>query len=271
MTILQAIILGIVQGITEFLPISSSAHLVLVPYIFDWQLPADQIFSFDVLIQLGTLVAVIVYFRKDLYELIVGFFSALLKRDWGSGSFRLGILLILASVPAGIIGLALKDLVEKVFHHAGITGLFLIVTAGILLLAERLGKRERTAGEQKWGDALIIGLFQALSIFPGISRSGATIAGGMLRNLRREEAARFSFLMSIPVLFMAGLVSALDLGGSADLSGFLPVLLVGFFVSALVGYASIHWLLSFLKTRPLYVFSIYCAVIGLITIVLFYG
>ncbi len=271
MTIFQAIILGIIQGVTEFLPISSSAHLVIVPFLFNWQIPEEQVFPFDVLVQVGTLVAVIIYFRKEIWRLIVGFFRACLERRWDDDQFRLGINLVLASIPAGILGLAFNDLIESFFHQPGVTGIFLLVTALILFIAERLGKRQNQMEAISKGDAILIGLAQAFSMLPGISRSGATISTGMLRNLKREDAARFSFLMSIPVMAMAGLMSSLDLVQMPNLNTFLPVMLVGFLVAGVVGYLAIHWLLKFLKTKPLYIFSIYCTVVGILIIVLYYG
>ena len=271
MTILHALVLGIIQGLTEFLPISSSAHLVIVPFIFNWEFPAEQVFPFDVLVQMGTLVGVIVYFFKDLVKLVVGFFSAVRSKDWQDEQFRLGINLVIATIPAGIIGLLFNDLIEEVFHHPGVTGIFLLFTALFLFLGERLGKRTKSMLELKWLDALIFGIGQALAVFPGISRSGATMSAGMLRKTKRDDAARFSFLMSIPVMLMAGVFSAVDIGSLPDLNTFLPVLLVGFLTSLVVGYVSISWLLRFLRTKSLYPFVIYCAVLGIVTIICFYA
>lgn len=270
MSIFQAFVLGIVQGLTEFLPISSSAHLVIVPFLLDWQFPAEQVFPFDVLVQLGTLVGVIAYFWKDLVHLVFGFLKAAAKRDWQDDQFRLGKNTVLASIPAGLVGLALKDTVERVFHHPGLTGVFLLVTAGILLIAERFGKHIKKLEQISWLDSIIIGIGQALAVFPGISRSGATISAAMFRDLRRDDAARFSFIMSIPIMLLAGMYSAMDISGLTDWTSFLPVLVVGFVTSAVVGYLSIFWLLRFLRTRTLLPFVFYCLVVGLATIFLFY-
>ncbi len=199
MSMLQAIILGIIQGLTEFLPVSSSAHLVLVPFFFGWSLPADQAFAFDVLVQMGTLLAVIVYFRKDLLQIVVGFLQGIIqRRPFGSPQANMGWYLILATIPAGIFGLLVKDKVEAAFQSPVATALFLLGTAAILFISEWIGKRTRPLESLTWKDALWIGCAQAISIFPGISRSGSTIAGGLLRNIERKSAARFSFLMSIP-------------------------------------------------------------------------
>lgn len=263
MTLIQSLILGIIQGLTEFLPISSSAHLVLVPYLFGWQIPEAQIFPFDVLVQLGTLGAVIIYFWKDLWSIVRDFFKALVARQpFGSENARLGWYLILATIPAGLAGVLIKDVVEAAFNSVTATAIFLFATALLLVLAELLGKRTRSYSDIKWLDALVIGLFQMISLFPGVSRSGSTIVGGMFRKLERPAAARFSFLMAVPVMLGAGLVSlkdALEMPGFGD---FLPVILVGFIAALLVGYLAIHWFLTFLGKRSLYVFAIYCALLG---------
>ena len=267
MSIFQAIILGIVQGLTEYLPISSSAHLVIVPYLLGWTLPADQVFPFDVLVQVGTLVAVIIYFWKDLWAILKSWVSCLIKRNpFAEQDARMGWYLILATIPAGILGLLLQHQVESVFQNPIGTASFLLVTAALLVAAEHFGKRSRQFGAIDWKDALWIGAWQAISIFPGISRSGSTISGGMFRNLDRNSAARFAFLMSVPVMLAASLVSLLDLRKVSHLSSFLLPMAIGFTVAAVVGYFSIRWLLSFVARRPLYIFSIYCAALGAMTL-----
>lgn len=268
MTILQSIILGIIQGLTEFLPISSSAHLVLIPELFGWNIPEAQVFPFDVLVQLGTLVAVIIYFWTDLWKIIKAFFQGLINRKpFEDANARLGWYLILASVPAMFSGILLKSKVEEVFNDPNATAYFLFGTAALLVLAETIGKRTRNLMEMKWFDALWIGLFQAVSIFPGISRSGSTIVGGMTRHMDRSSAARFSFLMSIPVMLGAGLISTLDVIKMPDLGSFLPIILIGFIAALLVGYLSIHWLLNFLTKRSFYIFAVYCVALGALVLI----
>lgn len=268
MTILQAILLGIVQGLTEFLPVSSSAHLVLVPFFLNWTLPAEQVFVFDVLVQLGTLVAVIVFFWKDLWGIVQAWVKALLARKpFGDPQARMGWYLILATIPAGLLGVLIKDTVEAAFHSALAVGGFLIVTAALLYIAEWLGKRSRKLEEMTWKDALVMGIGQAGAIFPGVSRSGATITAGMLRGLDRPAAARFSFLMSVPVMLAAGVLSIFDVAEMPGLSAFLPSLVVGFISAAVVGYFAIRWLLGYLVRHSLKGFAIYCAALGLLTIV----
>src|SRR4030043_2013783 len=240
MTLLQSIILGIIQGLTEFLPISSSAHLVITPYILNWQIPAQEAFIFDILVQLGTLLAVIVYFRKDLYRIIIGVINGLIhKHPFLEPSSRLGWMLVLATIPAVVAGVLFKDPVERAFGSPVVTGLLLFGTAALLVIAELVGKRTRQIETTSWMDALIIGLFQVISLLPGISRSGSTITGGMIRNLERPSAARFSFLMSVPVMIGAGTLATVDLIQAANFSTQLPTVMAGFVIAAIVGYLSI--------------------------------
>ncbi len=269
MTILQALILGVVQGITEFLPISSSGHLVLVPALFGWQIPQEQIFPFDVLVQLGTLVAVIVYFWQDLWQLVTAVITGLIKKQpFGSTQAKTGWFLVLATMPAVIVGVLVKDVVESAFNSSLATALFLWLTALILFFAEKTSQQIKSNQQMTWKDALGIGLFQVLAIFPGVSRSGSTIGGGMFLNFQRKEAARFSFLMSIPVMIGAGVLSIPDLLQIPDLNSFLPSMLIGFLAAMLVGYLSIHWLLKFLTGNSLKGFAIYCAAAGLLGIII---
>lgn len=261
MTFLQSIILGIIQGLTEFLPISSSAHLVIVPYLFGWQIPAQDGFVFDVLVQLGTLLAVIIYFRLDLYKIILEVIKGLRSRQpFSEPASRMGWLLVLATIPAIIAGVLFKDAVERAFASPVAVALFLLVTGAFLVVAEWLGKRNRGLQSITWLDALITGLFQAISLLPGISRSGASITGGMMRDLDRPSAARFAFLMSVPVMIGAGVLAVGDLVRIPNFSQQIPTLIAGFIIAAIVGYLSIRWLLAYLVKRPLYIFAGYCLV-----------
>jgi undecaprenyl-diphosphatase len=267
MTFFQAIILGIVQGLTEFLPISSSAHLVLIPYLLGWQIPISQAFVFDVLVQLGTLAAVIIYFRKDLWEIISEWsFGIFHWVPFGNFNSRMGWYLILATIPAGLLGITIKSKVEEVFNNPILTASLLFGTAILLVIAEQVGKRTRSIKGMNWKDALWVGIFQAISIFPGISRSGSTISGGMIRDLDRPSATRFAFLMSIPVMIAAGSIGMLDLIKIPNVAAFLSVIAVGFLTAAVVGYLSIRWLLGYITKRSFYPFAIYCAVFASLTI-----
>lgn len=269
MTAFQAFILGIVQGITEFLPVSSSGHLVLTPYILDWHIPEEQVFVFDVLVQIGTLVAVIAYFWKDLWAIL----RVTATTFWKPGAFqqdevRLGAYLIVATIPAVLFGVLFKDAVEAAFSNPSFTIAALIFTALLLNAAERASKRTRTMDEIGWTDALLVGIFQVLALFPGVSRSGATISGGMFRNLDRASAARFSFLMAVPVMLGAGGLALFDLFAVPDMEAFLVPMGIGFITAGVVGYFSIRWLLRYLTHNSLTTFSIYLIVISTLILVL---
>ncbi|NMC55385.1 MAG: undecaprenyl-diphosphate phosphatase, partial [Chloroflexi bacterium] len=226
-------------------------------------IPAEQIFPFDVLVQLGTLVAVIIYFWRDILEICKAIFSDFKAKKLGSSSeSRLGWFLILATIPAGAAGLLLKDMVEQAFGSPSAAAFFLFGTALLLILAELIGKRNRDLIDLRWFDALWIGLFQVLALFPGLSRSGSCMAGGMTRHLARRSAGRFSFLMAIPVMAAAGLLSVFDLLKVPNLGQFIPVMLVGFIIAGVVGYLSISWLMNFVQSHSLFIFAGYCLFLG---------
>jgi len=270
-SVFQAIILGIVQGFSEFLPISSSAHLVLVPAIFGWIFPEDQIFPFDVLVQLGTLVAVIIFFWSDLVKMAKAFFDGIVKKKpFKDSDSRLAWYIILATIPAGIIGLLFDDVVESAFKSPWLATVFLLLTALMMWLAEHFSRQDRDLEKTTWLDAIVIGFAQALAVFPGISRSGSTISAGMGRHIDRASAGRFSFLMSIPIMLASGLLGVKGLLEVEDLAAFLPVMLVGFSVAGIVGYLSIRWLLNILRSKSLKMFSYYCIGFAIISVLLIY-
>jgi len=268
MTFIQTIILGLVQGLTEFIPVSSSAHLVLVPFFLGWKIPITEAFIFDVLIQIATLTAVMSYFLQDVVRILRAMWIGVIsKKVFYSQDAKIGWLLIVATIPAGITGLLIKPLVKSAFDSPMAVGIFLLITAVLLLLAELLGSRRRSFDNLTLKDAIWMGMLQALAIFPGVSRSGATITAGMLGGLDRQSAARFSFLMSIPIMLAAGLMSLVDLVKSAVDFQQLAAIGVGCITAAIVGYLSIRWLLRYLVNRSLFIFSIYCAIVGGITII----
>jgi len=277
MTVIQAIILGIVQGLTEFLPVSSSAHLVLVPYLAGWNLDQGFAFVFDVLVQLGTLAAVIYYFRKDLWEIIKAWIHGIkMRQPFADQNSRMGWYLILATIPAGIAGLLLKNKVEAAFASPMLTAVFLFVTAILLTSAELFhrqverSKQGRLLSGLNTTDALMIGLFQALSIFPGISRSGATISGGIFRKFDRQGAARFAFLMSVPIMLAAGILGVKDLLDVPNVGQMAGLVLIGFILAGLVGYLVIKWFIGYLRGKSLLPFAIYCAILALVVIAVTY-
>lgn len=263
MTLYQSIILGVIQGASEFLPISSSGHLVLAPYVFGWQIPPLEAYVFDVLVQVATLAAVLIYYQKDLLQIIKSMFKGLSAgKPLIDTHARLGWYLILATIPAGLAALFLKDTFEKAFSSPKSAAIFLICTSLFLITAEVFGSRTRSLDTASWYDALLIGIFQIFALFPGISRSGSTISGAMIRGLNRESAARFSFLMAVPVMFAAGIFAVSDLVNAPGLVAKLPIYGAGFITAALVGYLSIRWFISYLSKQSLYLFAGYCAILG---------
>jgi undecaprenyl-diphosphatase len=269
MTLFQSIVLGIVQGLTEFIPISSSGHLVLVPHLLGWEIAPEANFVFNVLVQVATLVAVFAYFWSDIVTIIRVTLQDIKERQPSAHfSSRLAWLIVIATIPAGLMGLFLNETFEKAFSSPTATSIFLLVTAALLVTAEKLGKRSRALSEMTWVDAIWIGISQILALLPGISRSGATITGGMTRNLERAGSARFSFLMSIPIMIAAGVFASFKLTRISDFVELLPVFAAGFIAAAATGYLAIHWLLKFLSSRSLYGFAIYCAAFGILNLVI---
>jgi undecaprenyl-diphosphatase len=269
----RALVLGAVQGLTEFIPVSSSAHLVLVPFLLRWPVPG---LAFDVAVHLGTVVALLVYFARDLAAIAAGAARTAAGRgdDDDRSNVRLLLLLAVGSVPAAVAGLLLEGIFEDLFTGreavddigAPVTAGFLVVTAVLLFAAEavygRRVARGRSVSEVTVADAVIIGILQAVAIAPGISRSGATISAGMFRGLSREAAARFSFLLSLPAILGAALVALPDVPPGADLGPFLA----GAAAAAVVGFAAVAFLLRYLRTRTMRPFAVYC--VGLAVVAL---
>lgn len=270
MDLIQAFILGIIQGATEFLPVSSSGHLVLVPWLLGWPAPG---LAFDTVLHLGTAVAVVAYFGRDWTVLIRAALRSLRERSLADANARLAWYVVLGTVPAAVLGYLLEDFFERLFARPVAAAAFLLVTAALLAASEYRGRRERDLNTLTLLDALLIGLGQAVAILPGISRSGATIATGLARNLKREPAARFSFLLATPVIVGAGALQVVDLAQAGGLETRAPALAIGFLAATLVGFGCIHFLLRHLQKRQLYPFAIYCAItgVGCLIVALFRG
>ena len=269
MDIIQAIILGIVQGLTEFLPVSSSAHLVFMTDIFG--LPQNV--AFDTILHLGTLVAVVGYFWKDILTIISAFISSVL--DIFRGRFKEGLeekpfkklswLLVIGTIPAGLAGILFQKQFEALFSDVLYVGFFLIVTGLLLWGAERVKPGTKDVKDITFKNALVIGLFQAIAIAPGISRSGATISAGLFSGLNRELAARFSFLLSIPAILGAAIVQMRHIN-SIDIS---TITLIASFLAAMIfGYLAIKLLLKIIKERTLMIFAYYCWIVGVAAIII---
>lgn len=258
MTTLQAIILGIVQGLTEFLPVSSSGHLVIFQHIFGIQ---EAPLTFDVLVHLGTLVAVFVAFWQDIVSILRHPFS------------KLTGLIVVGCIPAGLAGYLLAPLFERSFESLLVVGLGLLFTGAILRLSENMAYRTlnfKEVGETSYLDVLLIGLLQALAIVPGISRSGSTISAGLMAGLDRDFAARFSFLLSIPVIIGAGVFQLHDVFSSGFSTANITPYLVGPLTAAIFGYLAIRLVVRLVRNGRLSVFSYYCWALGAATLVAYF-
>jgi undecaprenyl-diphosphatase len=257
--ILQAIVLGIIQGLTEFMPISSSAHLVVVPWLFGWNDPALASLSFDVALHMGTLLALLVFFARDWGRLIEGGIRSIVEGKIGDDvDRRMAWFLVIACIPGGIAGVLLESKIESTFHVNPIPanamvlmGVIIAVMGGLLFLAERLARHTRSIEQVTLKDSILIGLAQALAVFPGVSRSGSTITAGLAVGLDRESAARFSFLLATPIVGAAGVKSLFDLlhgaGAAAFTRGELMLFPLGFAAAAVSGFLCIKYLLKFLR------------------------
>jgi undecaprenyl-diphosphatase len=253
MNIVHAMALGLIQGLGEFLPISSSAHLILAPWLFGWP---DQGLAFDVALHWGTLAAVLVYFRKDLWLLAKGFWDSLFKttqnlRD--DFNQRMAWLLVIASVPGALVGKLLEEQAEHAFRNPMLIAATLGTFALILLAADHFGRKRKQLEKIRWWEAVVIGCGQALAIVPGVSRSGSTIAAGLALGFQRADAARFSFLLSVPIVFGAGLVNLRNLETCEDPAA----LAVGFMTSAVSGFLAIRYLLRYVAKHDFRIFVWY--------------
>jgi undecaprenyl-diphosphatase len=271
--LIQAIVMGIVQGLTEFLPVSSSGHLIIVPALLGWDDPFIGSLNFSVMLHLGTLVALLLFFRADWMRLIPAWFASVRDRSIGSDpDRRLAWLLALSTIPAVIAGLVLNDVIETAFREVRLVAVTLVVGGAILWLAERVGRQNRGIGELSTAGALGIGAAQALALVPGISRSGISISAGLFAGLDREAAARFSFLMATPITAGAGLYEARKvLTGETGVDVQLVPLLAGMVAALVAGLVAISFLLRFLRTYPTTIFVVYRVVLAAVVVVAWLG
>ena len=286
MPILEAIVLGIVQGLTEFLPVSSTAHLALFPWLVtrlglaNW---SDPGLTFDVALHAGTLFAILLYFWRTWIQILRAAFGGKVVRFSETSDDRRDLTpeeqrrerqllwyMIAASVPAGLAGALLEKHIETTFRAPALVASMLILVAIVMWLAERAGRFKKPLPQITLGDALTVGALQAIAVIPGVSRSGITIAGGLFRNFTRDAAARFSFLLSTPIIAGAALLKAHELRKEGLPAGMHAPFLVGILVSAFVGYAAIAWLIRYLQSNSLRVFIVYRIVAGVAVIALAY-
>ena len=270
MNLVHALILGIIQGLTEFLPVSSTAHLLIGQKLLG--IPAnDAVFSFLVIIQLGTILSLMLYFSSEIWKIAISVLSNLKEvKNFHSLPFdaRIGWYILLATVPALIAGLIFKDMLEKLFANQFFEASIRLLTAALIMtLGEYLGKHSRKLESITWKDGLFIGLMQVIAVFPGASRSGTTISAGLLKNFDRPSAAKFAFLMSVPVMLAAGAYESISLIQNPGFTQILPAIIVGFVAATVVGWFAVRWFMGYLSNNSLYKFALYCLVIGLICLI----
>ncbi len=258
MDILQIIVLALVQGLTEFLPISSSAHLILVPFITDWP---DQGLAFDVAVHVGTLTAVVMYFRKEINKMFFAWFASL--KGAHSEDSKLAWAVLIGTIPVGLVGLLFKDVISEHLRTPLVIAATTIIFGLLLWYADWSGKRHRDEHSLSWKDIIVIGCAQAIALIPGTSRSGITITAGLMLGLTAQASARFSFLLSIPVIVLAGGVETLDYLKVANIND-MNDLVVGAVISAISAYACIHFFLKLLERVGMTPFVLYRLVLGMV-------
>lgn len=271
--LLRAAILGLVQGLTEFLPVSSSGHLILMRDVFGWEMLGNQHLNkmFDVMLHAGTFLALVLYFYKDIVALLRAFVASLRHGVRGNAEGRLAWAIAIGTIPAVVFGVAAQDVIETKLGTPVLVAIQLIVFALILLWAERAGRKQRSLGEAGVRDGVWVGLAQALALAPGVSRSGITMTAGLARGMKKETAARFSFLLSIPVVGGTAAYSVLSLvkHPGAMPSDSVGMFVVGLLAAALSGYFVIGYLLRYLQTRSLAPFVVYRIALGVVLLVWF--
>jgi len=270
MDIIQGIIIGIVQGLTEFLPVSSSAHLIFAHNL----LGVESSLAFSTFLHLGSLLAVLIFFRADIYKMLRAWLLSIgdiLQRRFREGFYsdpykRLAWYVIIATIPVGLVGILFESQVDALFAGAlYVPGFFLFVTGTILYLSQRMASGQIDMSHMAWFQSLFMGLGQACAIMPGLSRSGTTIAAGLVVGLDKEFAAKFSFILSIPAIFGAFLVQLKDIGLSMGTDG--AAVMLGFIAAFISGYLAIKWLLDLIQNKSLDIFAYYCWIVGIIVFV----
>jgi undecaprenyl-diphosphatase len=261
----KAVVLGIVEGLTEFLPVSSTGHLTITEKLLHLKVDDQAVTGFTAVIQVGAIIAAVIYFFRDIARIVVGFFRGLVNREARGFDYRFGWYVILGSLPIGVLGLGAKHLITGPLRSLWVVAAALIVWSGVMVLAERVTRQSRGEKDVTWRDALIIGLAQCIALVPGVSRSGATISVGLLRDLDRVTATRLSFFLGIPALAAAGLYELKDAlkGNSVG----VPALAVGTAVSFVVAYATIAWLLRFVVRHSIVTFVWYRVTIGVLLLI----
>ncbi len=266
--LLKAVVLGLIQGLTEFLPISSSAHLRIYPELIGWGDPGA---AFTAVIQIGTELAVLIYFRHDIWRIGSTWLRSLFRAEYrGHLDARMGWFIIIGSLPIVILGLLLEDLIDREFRNLWFIGSMLIILGLVLGLAERIGRKSKPIGDLSTRDAILLGLAQACALVPGVSRSGATISMGLFLGYERQAATRYAFLLAIPAVVGAGVYKLKDIPGGENAYGIGPTI-VGTVVSFVVGLVVIHWLLQYVSNHSYKPFVIYRVALGSLVLILLWA
>jgi undecaprenyl-diphosphatase len=267
MTTVQAVIFGAVQGLTEFLPVSSTAHLILLPWFMGWPDPG---LAFDVALHLGTLVALLIYFRAEWIALIASALGIVRGRTQ-SPDARMAMFIVIATIPGAAAGALFEHKVEDTFRAPQLIAVMLIVMALVLVAAEIVGRRKKGLDDVSWGEAIGVGIAQAFAIVPGVSRSGSTITAGLFLSMKREAAARFSFYLSAPIIAGAVAKKTLDILRSGLGVEQLTPFIVGIISSGIIGYLSIAFLMRYLQTHNTYLFVFYRIALGIVVLLAFWS
>lgn len=269
MNILEAVLLGAVEGFTEFLPVSSTGHLTIIEKLLGYNIDDPDITAFTAIIQIGAVLATVIYLRKDLWRIITGWVRGVFKpAHRNDRDYRFGWSVILGSLPIGIIGLLFKDQIETTLRSLWFVGGALIVWSGVMWFADRAATQTRHEEDVTWKDTLIIGLTQCLALIPGVSRSGATMSAGLLRDLDRVTVTKLSFFLSIPALLAAGALQAVDEFDNISNGVGWPATITATVVSFIVAYFAVSWLLRFIAKHSYTVFIVYRLILGAIVLLL---
>ncbi|MPZ94476.1 MAG: undecaprenyl-diphosphate phosphatase [Propionibacteriales bacterium] len=265
---LEAVVLGAVEGLTEFLPVSSTGHLTILEKLFGYDIDDPDVTAFTAIIQVGAVLATVLYLRRDIWRILTGWLRGLLRAEHRDADYRFGWAVILGSIPIGIIGLAFKDQIETTLRSLWFVGSALILWSAVMWFADRRATLERDESQVTWRDTLIIGTVQCLALVPGVSRSGATMSAGLLRGIDRVTVTRLSFFLSIPALSAAGVLQVVDRHDEiASGVGWGPTLLATA-VSFVVAYVAVAWLLRFIAKHTYAVFIVYRVVLGIVVLLL---
>lgn len=262
--ILQYVFLGVVQGFTEPIPISSSGHLLIIKELFNFDMLNDM--NFEIVVNFGSFLAIVFLYRKEIFKIITDFFSFIkTKEERYKENYKYAWLIVLATIPAGVFGLLFKDKIDSLSDNVKIIGIALLITAcALFLIKDMKGKKEKH--EISYFDAFVVGLFQVIALFPGISRSGSTIVGGMTRDFKRETAVNYSFMLYLPISVATMILGVKDLVSSASLSSLILPYTLAMIASMIVTYFSAKWFINIMKKGKLGYFSIYCLVVGVLVI-----